>query len=95
MFALVMTNGRMATISLKKYGQEKSDGFPFISTSAFLEYYVKTNCIDKKSARNYLKESRNPLFPLIQKGQIKREPEGFFIIDKLLADEIKNTKIDQ
>lgn len=74
---------------------EISDGFPFISTSAFLEYYVKTNCIDKKSARNYLKESRNPLFPLIQKGQIKREPEGFFIIDKLLADEIKNTKIDQ
>ena len=66
-----------------------SDGFPFISTAEFLDYFMKNNSIDKRSARNYLKESRNPFFILIQRGQMKREPEGFMLIDKNLAEELR------
>lgn len=66
-----------------------SDGFPFISTAEFLVYFEKSKNIDKRSARNYLKESRNPFSILIQKGQVKREPEGFFLIDKELSGELR------
>lgn len=77
------------TLFKKMWNGAISDGFPFISTAEFLDYFMKSNSIDKRSARNYLKESRNPFFILIQKGQMKREPEGFMLLDKNLAEELR------
>lgn len=62
------------------------EGFPFITIKEYLDHFTKSRDIDAKSARNYLKAERCPFTALIQKSQIRKEAEGFFLVDKSLID---------
>ena len=63
---------------------------PFVSVADFLDFYVSTKGIAKKSASNYLRAERCPFSELLKNGKMKWEDEGFYLTDKDLIKNLEN-----
>lgn len=63
---------------------------PFVSVADFLDFYVLTKGIAKKSASNYLRAERCPFAELLKNGKMKWEDEGFYLTDKDLIKNLEN-----
>ena len=63
---------------------------PFVSVADFLDFYVLTKGIAKKSASNYLRAERCPFSELLKNGKMKWEDEGFYLTDKDLIKNLEN-----
>ena len=60
----------------------------------FLDFYVLTKGIAKKSASNYLRAERCPFAELLKFGKMKWEEEGFYLTDSVLIKTIENKKTE-
>lgn len=67
---------------------------PFVSVADFLDYYVLSKGITKKSAGNYLRSERCPFAELLKFGKMKWEEEGFYLTDSVLIKTIENKKTE-
>ena len=67
---------------------------PFVSVADFLDYYVLSKGITKKSAGNYLRAERCPFAELLKFGKMKWEEEGFYLTDSVLIKTIENKKTE-
>lgn len=67
---------------------------PFVSLADFLDYYVLSKGITKKSAGNYLRAERCPFAELLKFGKMKWEEEGFYLTDSVLIKTIENKKTE-
>lgn len=67
---------------------------PFVSVADFLDFYVLTKGIAKKSASNYLRAERCPFAELLKFGKMKWEEEGFYLTDAVLIKTIENKKTE-